>query len=266
MSTELNLVTLTRPAGADLSASQYRFVEQTNTGAVTVCDTAGEKALGVLQNDPALGQAATIAYGGIVRVEAGGVIAIGDNIATDALGRAVNATNGQTILGEAMSATSAAGQIVSVLFRPYAASGTVVELNADDRLTETITLTSAELLALNATPKTLLAAPGAGSALVFEGATLFLDYATTAYDGVAEGEDLTIRYTNGSGQLVATIETTGFLDQATDQLRYVYPATTAAITPVANAAMVLHLSTGEIATGDSPLKIQINYRVVPATL
>lgn len=263
---ELNIVTLTRTAGADLSASQNRFVEQANTGAVTVCNTAGEKALGVLYNDPTSGQAATVAYDGVVRVVAGGVVAIGDSIATDNQGRAVNATTGQTILGEALSAATAAGQIVSVLLRPYAATGTVVELNADDRLTQTVTVSSAELLALNATPKTLVAAPGAGSALVFEGATLFLDYNSTAYDGIAAGEDLTIRYTNGSGQLVSTIETTGFLDATADALRYVYPATTAAITPVANAALVLHLSTGEIATGNSPLKIQINYRVVPATL
>lgn len=264
MSTELNLVTLTSIAGADLSASQYRFVEQSSAGAVTVCNAAGEKALGVVYNDPANGQAATIAYGGIARVVAGGAITIGNAIATDNQGRAVAATTGQTILGEAMSAASTAGEIVSVLLRPYAASGTVVELNADDRLTETVTISSAELLALHTTPKTLVAAPGEGSALVFEGATLFLDYATTAY-AVDAGDDLTIRYTDGSGATVATIETDPFLATEADALRYVYPATTAAIAPVANAALVLSLG-GAVVTGDSPLKVQINYRVVPATL
>jgi hypothetical protein len=35
------------------------------------------------------------------------------------------------------------------------------------------------------------------------------------------------------------------------------------ITPVANAALVLHMLTGEITTGDSPLHVRVFYRVVP---
>lgn len=131
--------------------------------------------------------------------------------------------------------------------------------------TATVTVSSAELLALNATPKTLIAAPAAGKALVLVAAELWLDYATTAYDGIASGEDLTIRYTNGSGTTLATIETTGFLDATADAFRYVEPTTTAAITPVAEAPLVLHLSTGEIATGDSPLKVRITYRELTLT-
>lgn len=126
----------------------------------------------------------------------------------------------------------------------------------------TVTVSSAELLLLNTTPKTLLAAPGANKAIIMDGATLWLDYGGAAYDGIAAGEDLNIRYTDGSGQLVATIEATGFLDASADAVRYVYPATTAAITPVANAAMVLYMATGNIATGNSPLKVKLNYKII----
>lgn len=126
----------------------------------------------------------------------------------------------------------------------------------------TVTVSTAELLALNTTPKTLLAAPGANKAIIVAGAFLWLDYNSTAYDGIAAGEDLAIRYTNGSGQLVATIEATGFLDATADAIRYVYPISTAAITPVANAAVVLFMETGNIATGNSPLKVRLNYRIV----
>ena len=131
--------------------------------------------------------------------------------------------------------------------------------------TATVTVSSAELLALNATSKTLIAAPAAGKALILVAAELWLDYATTAYAGIAAGEDLTIRYTDGSGTTLATIETTGFLDATADAFRYVEPTTTAAITPVAEAPLVLHLSTGEFATGDSPLKLRLLYRELTLT-
>jgi hypothetical protein len=263
MSLELNI---TRTAGADLSAAgQYRFVEQTNTGAITICNSAGEKALGVLVNNPASGQAATVAVGGLVEIEAGATIAPGDLLATTAAGKAAVATNGQVILGEALSG-GGDGAIVSMLFQPMAYSGSIVVTQDSQLQTASVTITAAQVKALNTTPITLIAAPGEGYALALDSAVLFLDYESAAYDEIAAGEDLNIRYTDGSGQLVATIETDPFLTATADALRYVQPATTAAITPVENAALVLYMATGNIATGDSPLKIKLYYRVIPAAL
>lgn len=129
----------------------------------------------------------------------------------------------------------------------------------------TVTVSSEELLALNATPKTLIAAPGAGKALLLVCAELWLDFATTAYDGIAAGEDLTIRYTDAAGATLAMVETDPFLAATADAFRVVFPTTTAAITPIANAPLVLHLSAGEIATGDSPLKLRLLYRELTQT-
>lgn len=124
-----------------------------------------------------------------------------------------------------------------------------------------VTVSSAEVLALNASPKTLVAAPGAGYLLEFLGAVIILDYNSVAYDGVASGEDLVIKYTNGSGAAVSTtLETTGFIDQTSDQIRTIKPLATD-ITPAANAALVLHMLTGEIATGNSPLRLKVKYMV-----
>lgn len=129
-----------------------------------------------------------------------------------------------------------------------------------------VVVSSAELLALNATPKTIVPAPGASLALVFEGAWI-VKPAGTAYGGVAAGEDLSVKYTNGAGAEVGQCEVTGFLDQATIQGRYMRAHTAASgvadKTPVANAALVLHMLTGEITTGDSPLHVRVFYRVVP---
>lgn len=126
-----------------------------------------------------------------------------------------------------------------------------------------VVVSSAELLALNATPKTIVAAPGAGKVLVPVALAVIMDYGTVAYNGIAAGEDLVLRYTDGSGAAAFTVEATGFLDQASDQLRLggVEAAAAAAITPVANAALVLHMATGEIATGDSPLRVKVWYTV-----
>lgn len=135
-------------------------------------------------------------------------------------------------------------------------------------LSRDVLVSSAELLALNATPKTLVPAPGANLALIFEGATVHKP-AGTAYGGIAAGEDLAVKYTNGAGAELGQGEATGFLDQTTAQLRHIRPHTAASaissITPVANAALVLHMLVGEITTGDSPLHVRVFYRVVPAT-
>lgn len=132
-----------------------------------------------------------------------------------------------------------------------------------------VTVSSAELLALNATPKTILPAPGSGKAYVFCGAVLYMSYNSAAYAGIAAGEDLSFKYTDGSGTELAQCETTGFLDQTSSQTRYVRPQTAAsgssAFTPVANAALVLQLLSGEITTGNSTLKVRIYYRIVPTS-
>lgn len=123
---------------------------------------------------------------------------------------------------------------------------------------------TASVLTLNATPYSILAAPGAGIAIVPLRVAVYKP-AGTAYAGIAAGEDLVLKYTNGSGaQVSSVIEATGFLDQTTAQTRYAFPpATTGAtagdITPVANAAVVLHMLTGEVTTGTSDLYVELFY-------
>jgi hypothetical protein len=128
-------------------------------------------------------------------------------------------------------------------------------------------ITSAQLLALNATPITVVAAPGAGRAIVPTRVNVYKP-AGTAYAGIAAGEDLVLKYTNGSGaQCSSVIEATGFLDQTTAQIRSAgAPASTGStagdITPVANAAVVMHMLTGEITTGDQPIYVEVYYNEI----
>lgn len=134
----------------------------------------------------------------------------------------------------------------------------------------TVTVTSAQLLALNATPQTIVPALGAGMCCIPTRVAIQKP-AGVAYAGIAAGEDLVLKYTNGSGaQCSSVIETTGFLDQTTAQLRVATaPASTTTtagdVTPVANAAVVLHLLSGEITTGDQPLYVRVWFDVIDST-
>lgn len=128
-----------------------------------------------------------------------------------------------------------------------------------------VTLTAAQVLALNATPRTLIAAPGANKAIIVTGVQFYLPYNSAAY-AVDAADDINIRYTDGSGQLVATVETTGFLTATSNQSRYAYPATTAAITPAANAPIVIQIGNSEVITGDSPLKVRVFYYEIDLVL
>lgn len=132
-------------------------------------------------------------------------------------------------------------------------------------------ITTAQVLALFATPIEVIAAPGAGLAVMPLRMQLFKP-AGTAYAAVAAGEDLVLKYTNAAGaQCSGVVEATGFLDQATAQTRYVgmpgaSGATAGDVTPVANAAVVLHLLTGEVTTGTSALIVRVWYDIITTTL
>lgn len=124
-------------------------------------------------------------------------------------------------------------------------------------------ITSAQVLALNATPQTIIPAPGIGKYLTLEQIEIFLDFNSAAYAGIAVGEDLAVKYTNASGALIVpVIETTGFLDATADALAIAKPA--ASVVAVVNSPIVLHLLVGEVITGDSPLKVRCRYRELRA--
>lgn len=108
-------------AEADLSASQYMFVTVTATGGV-VLSGAGETAIGILQNDPTLGQAATVRVAGISQVSVGALIATGAQVEVDLNGEAITqaaaACMGIMLLGAA-NAHEIGTILIDRSFAPY---------------------------------------------------------------------------------------------------------------------------------------------------
>jgi hypothetical protein len=132
-----------------------------------------------------------------------------------------------------------------------------------------VTIPTAGVLTLNATPVTVLAAPGANLAHIVEGVVIHKP-AGTAYAAVASGDDLSLSYTDASGLEVGRCEMTGFADSTGVQTRYInaYRAASAvsSITPVANAVIAAHMLTGEITTGSSDFILRIFHRIVATVL
>ena len=105
--------TRTFVAGESLAAAQFKFVTLESDGQVDLADSAGENCVGVCINDPAAGEAATVVMSGKVMVTAGGTIAAGAAIATDASGDAVTASTGNIVMGYATEA-GVDGQVIAI--------------------------------------------------------------------------------------------------------------------------------------------------------
>lgn len=70
MATDLPVLTISFPAGTDLSNAQYRAVRKAN-GELEVPGTAGALCVGVLQNAPDEGEAGAVMVMGISKIEIG---------------------------------------------------------------------------------------------------------------------------------------------------------------------------------------------------
>lgn len=112
MAYEETLVSVTRPAGADLSAAQYHVVKLDSAGAVVLAALGDAEVLGVLQNNPIATVAATVAISGISKIHASGTTTAGAQVG-------VGATDGQ-ILDAAVTHIVIGTAIVGAAANDYA--------------------------------------------------------------------------------------------------------------------------------------------------
>lgn len=100
-------------AGEDLSSAQFKFVTLESDGQVDLADAAGERAIGVLLNEPTSGKAATVAMTGKVMVVAGAAVTAGAALQTDASGDAITAAAGDYVMGYALE-DAVDGQVFAI--------------------------------------------------------------------------------------------------------------------------------------------------------
>ena len=163
------------------------------------------------------------------------------------------------------SLTDNSGGTVSLAFTNMSASnltsGTVSTalLSEDVARTATVTLAASDVLALHSTPFVLVAAPGAGKVVLIDEITVKLVFNSAAYTGTNAME---FRYTDGSGAKVTADMANTFLNSSSGTNYQSVKGVTTALTPVANAPVVLVVPTANPAAGNSPLGIKVKYRIV----
>ena len=132
-----------------------------------------------------------------------------------------------------------------------------------------VSVPSASLLTLRATPYQLVAAPASGSVLQFLGAMVWLDYNSAAYT-ITSADNMAIRYTDGSGVIVSgSLTSTGLLDQTAVTQSDFYPLANAIVPfSASNAAPLMLHNTGaaEYTLGDSPLIVAVSNRILTPAL
>lgn len=141
----------------------------------------------------------------------------------------------------------------------YVANGEL-SLEHELELYKDVTLTSAQLDTIAATPVTLIAAPGAGKVIVVNKVYGFLDYNSAAYAG--SSQVLSVQYTDGSGDIICSFTEAAFLEATADA--YECPAMIQ-VFPVVNAAIVA-AANADLTSGNSPIYLRLYYRILTAAI
>jgi len=126
-----------------------------------------------------------------------------------------------------------------------------------------VTLSAANIKALKATPITLVVAQGANTWIELVSIVLTYDAGATPYTIANADDDLVVEWADGT-DATASIESTGFLDQGDDEIRWYPPSMSAAHDGEASlnqALRILNTGTAELADGDGVIDVRITYRV-----
>ena len=90
MTTANNLLKVSFPAGADISAKKYQVVKMNTSGEIVAVTAITDIPFGILQNEPdAQGKPASVCVAGISKIVLGATLTPGARVGTGATGKAV---------------------------------------------------------------------------------------------------------------------------------------------------------------------------------
>jgi hypothetical protein len=120
-----------------------------------------------------------------------------------------------------------------------------------------LVIASADVLQLNSTPQTIVAAQGAGKAIEVMGASVKVDFNSAAYATntsitlIASGANLY----QASATILASVS-------STTRFRIAGASSSTDTQAIANAALQVSVDTGDPTTGDSDIEVFVLYRVI----
>lgn len=121
-----NVDAITLRAATDARSLQYRVMRMTadfvNPGGFNIASnnlgsSAVGLAAGILQTNPDSGQAGSIAYNGISKGVAGAALTTNGPVTHDGSGYVIDAVSGSIVIGRALTAAAAAGEVTTVLLQ-----------------------------------------------------------------------------------------------------------------------------------------------------
>lgn len=117
MAYEQALKSISVPASADLSASQYCFMTIGTDGQLAVCGVDAAIA-GVLQDKPAAaGRAGALGISGGSKLLCGGSVTMGDRLTSDSSGRAITIGSGDAWSGAIALETGSTGIVIAAILQ-----------------------------------------------------------------------------------------------------------------------------------------------------
>lgn len=117
MATEVPILSDSHKAAADLTGDQYKMVTLDSNDEVALVSAETDVPVGVLQNDPDVGETAQIMIQGITKVEADGALNTNDQIGPSADAQAQSVVPGTDttihIVGVVLGGVGAAGELAT---------------------------------------------------------------------------------------------------------------------------------------------------------
>lgn len=127
------------------------------------------------------------------------------------------------------------------------------------------TIANAAVRTLNATPVSIIAAPGAGKFIRVLSCYWRLNYTAPAFDAAAAGDTLVLRSENGSGPVLVDDVAGNTIGAASANYEVIVGAAAEQVVAT-NKAIVAHITTGEWygAAGGSSLTYKVYYQILNA--
>jgi hypothetical protein len=123
-----------------------------------------------------------------------------------------------------------------------------------------VDLSAADIIALHASPKTIVSAPGAGKAVVIDSIIFSMTYGTTQFTG---GGVVQAQYhTDTANLLNSTVSDTSIKAAASFAVQIGRASTASGVVLLGNLAVELIAASANFAAGDSTAKVFVAYRIV----